>query len=81
MPQWARHNNLNECEFQSDMDPVFEYFNQPQSAEKLRASKCIICLLKTDQTEASNIVLGMFAEEMTPRAKQILPGVGLCIHT
>jgi hypothetical protein len=61
------------------MNPVFEYFNQPRSAEKVQASKCMICRLKTDQTEASNIVLGMFAEEMIPRAKQILAGVGLCL--
>jgi hypothetical protein len=36
---------------------------------------------KTDLTEALNIVLGMFAEEMTPRGKQILAGVGVCLES
>jgi hypothetical protein len=63
------------------VDPVFEHFNQPRSTDTLQASTCMICRLKTDQTEASNIVLGMFAEEIIPRAKQIIAGVGVCLES
>jgi hypothetical protein len=35
--------------------------------------------LKIDQTVASIIVLGMFVEEMIPRAKLILARVGVCL--
>jgi len=41
----------------------------------------MICRLKIDQTEASNIVLGMFAEKIIPRDKQILAEVGVCLES